>query len=47
MSGGINRYRCKYFFTHHCPNWNYINHVACTMCMVSARVRPLAAGLAS
>lgn len=34
-SGGFYKYRCKYFYTHNCPNWVYCNGHACAMCLVS------------
>ncbi len=34
-SGGFYKYRCKYFYTYNCPNWVWINGVACPACLVS------------
>ena len=34
-SGGYYKYRCKYFYTHNCTNWVYINKTACANCAVS------------
>ncbi|KAI1431984.1 hypothetical protein GGR50DRAFT_676934 [Xylaria sp. CBS 124048] len=36
-SGGFYRYRCKYFLTHNCPNWVYVNHTACATCSSKGR----------
>ncbi|KAI1817619.1 hypothetical protein GGS20DRAFT_582339 [Poronia punctata] len=35
--GGFYRFRCKYFYTHDCPNWVYVNHTACAHCTASGR----------
>ena len=34
-SGGFYRYRCKYWLTHNCNNWVYVNGAACAYCVVS------------
>ncbi|GAW19295.1 hypothetical protein ANO14919_087810 [Xylariales sp. No.14919] len=36
-SGGFYKYRCKYFFTHECPNWVYVNHTQCALCDAQGR----------
>ncbi|KAI1826828.1 hypothetical protein F4861DRAFT_536592 [Xylaria intraflava] len=36
-SGGYYRYRCKYFLTHNCPNWVYVNNTACATCSSQGR----------
>ncbi|KAI0412897.1 hypothetical protein F5X98DRAFT_353611 [Xylaria grammica] len=36
-SGGFYKYRCKYFFTHECPNWVYVNNTACASCSAQGR----------
>ncbi|KAI0401520.1 hypothetical protein F4802DRAFT_580032 [Xylaria palmicola] len=36
-SGGFYKYRCKYFYTHECPNWVYVNGTACTACSAQGR----------
>lgn len=38
-SGGFYKYRCKYFYTHNCTNWVYVNNAPCANCLVSLRVR--------
>ncbi|KAI0817855.1 hypothetical protein GGR55DRAFT_43659 [Xylaria sp. FL0064] len=30
--GGFYKYRCKYFYTHECPNWVYVNNGSCAEC---------------
>ncbi|CAP71134.1 uncharacterized protein PODANS_6_5020 [Podospora anserina S mat+] len=35
MSGGFNKYRCKYFLSYNCPNWVFMNGHACGSCLVS------------
>ncbi|XXH01473.1 hypothetical protein Hte_007833 [Hypoxylon texense] len=32
--GGFYKYRCKYFYTHNCPNWVYENYSSCASCYV-------------
>lgn len=39
-SGGFYKYRCKYFYTHNCNNWVYVNNAPCANCLVSARPPP-------
>lgn len=34
-SGGFYKYRCKYFLTHNCPHWVYVNGAPCAYCCVS------------
>lgn len=34
-SGGFYKYRCKYFYTHNCNNWVYVNNAPCAHCLVS------------
>lgn len=34
-SGGFYKYRCKYFLTHDCPNWVFVNYAPCADCCVS------------
>ncbi|AEO71598.1 7e952ef6-2c31-4e97-8e91-ab519b523fa0 [Thermothielavioides terrestris] len=36
-TGGFYKYRCKYFYTHNCPNWVYCNGHACAMCLAEGR----------
>ncbi|KAI0967967.1 hypothetical protein F4678DRAFT_229742 [Xylaria arbuscula] len=36
-SGGFYKYRCKYFYTHECPNWVYVNNTACAECSAQGR----------
>lgn len=35
-SGGFYKYRCKYFYTHNCTNWVYVNNAPCANCLVGA-----------
>ncbi|KAH8677597.1 hypothetical protein BX600DRAFT_132121 [Xylariales sp. PMI_506] len=35
--GGYFRYRCKYFYTHNCPNWVYVNNSPCSSCCAEGR----------
>ncbi|KFA63806.1 hypothetical protein S40285_09948 [Stachybotrys chlorohalonatus IBT 40285] len=37
MSGGFYRYRCKYFFSHNCPNWVWVNNSPCATCLAEGR----------
>ncbi|KAF8474615.1 hypothetical protein BDZ91DRAFT_758771 [Kalaharituber pfeilii] len=38
MSGpGFYKYRCKYFYTHDCPNWVWVNNSACAKCVSLGR----------
>ncbi|KAK4456383.1 hypothetical protein QBC42DRAFT_191181 [Cladorrhinum samala] len=37
MSGGYNKYRCKYWLTHDCPNWVFMNKHACGACLAEGR----------
>ena len=34
-SGGYYKYRCKYFLTHNCPHWVWVNNAPCAHCLVS------------
>ncbi|KAI0025712.1 hypothetical protein F4780DRAFT_774577 [Xylariomycetidae sp. FL0641] len=36
-SGGYYKYRCKYFLSHNCPNWVYVNHTSCANCCAEGR----------
>ncbi|KAI8634494.1 hypothetical protein F5Y19DRAFT_213253 [Xylariaceae sp. FL1651] len=36
-SGGFYKYRCKYFYSHDCPNWVYVNNTACATCSSHGR----------
>ncbi|KAI5860336.1 hypothetical protein GGS23DRAFT_233163 [Durotheca rogersii] len=36
-SGGFYKYRCKYFYTHNCPNWVYVNNSPCASCCAEGR----------
>lgn len=33
-SGGYYKYRCKYWLTHECPNWVWVNNASCAHCLV-------------
>ncbi|KAH6656698.1 hypothetical protein BKA67DRAFT_642804 [Truncatella angustata] len=35
--GGFYKYRCKYFYTHNCPNWVYVNNSPCPTCCAEGR----------
>ncbi|KAI1736404.1 hypothetical protein F4680DRAFT_260277 [Xylaria scruposa] len=35
--GGFYKFRCKYFYTHECPNWVYVNNTACATCSAQGR----------
>ncbi|KAK4163010.1 hypothetical protein QBC43DRAFT_335755 [Cladorrhinum sp. PSN259] len=37
MSGGFNKFRCKYWLTHDCPNWVFMNGRACGACLAEGR----------
>ncbi|KFG79402.1 hypothetical protein MANI_009661 [Metarhizium anisopliae] len=37
MSGGFYKYRCKYFYTHNCQNWVWVNKAPCATCMAEGR----------
>ncbi|KAI0876516.1 hypothetical protein GGS24DRAFT_451151 [Hypoxylon argillaceum] len=39
--GGFYKFRCKYFLSHECPNWVYLNGSACAECAVSKRTNTL------
>jgi hypothetical protein len=34
-SAGYYKYRCKYFLTHNCPHWVWVNNASCAHCLVS------------
>ncbi|KAK0740699.1 hypothetical protein B0T18DRAFT_214461 [Schizothecium vesticola] len=36
-SGGFYKYRCKYFLTHNCPHWVYVNGAPCAYCCAEGR----------
>lgn len=36
-SGGFYKYRCKYFYTHNCPNWVWVNNASCASCLAEGR----------
>ncbi|CAK7203720.1 hypothetical protein SEUCBS139899_006466 [Sporothrix eucalyptigena] len=36
-SGGFYKYRCKYFLTHDCPNWVFVNYAPCADCCAAGR----------
>ncbi|KAJ9149819.1 hypothetical protein NKR23_g4030 [Pleurostoma richardsiae] len=36
-SGGFYKYRCKYFYTHNCPEWVWVNNSACPACLAKGR----------
>ncbi|KAK0626925.1 hypothetical protein B0T14DRAFT_562788 [Immersiella caudata] len=36
-SGGFYKYRCKYFYSHNCTNWVYVNGAPCAMCVADGR----------
>lgn len=38
-SGGFYKYRCKYFYTHNCQNWVWVNKAACASCLVRATTK--------
>lgn len=40
-SGGFYKYRCKYFHSHNCPHWVYVNNAPCAYCLVSQPGLPL------
>ncbi|KAH7320085.1 hypothetical protein B0I35DRAFT_451020 [Stachybotrys elegans] len=37
MSGGFYKYRCKYFYSHNCPNWVWVNNSPCASCLADGR----------
>ncbi|OAQ73224.2 hypothetical protein VFPPC_00992 [Pochonia chlamydosporia 170] len=37
MSGGFYKYHCKYFYTHNCQNWVWVNNAPCATCMAEGR----------
>ncbi|KFH40308.1 hypothetical protein ACRE_090300 [Hapsidospora chrysogenum ATCC 11550] len=36
-TGGFYKYRCKYFYSHNCPNWVWVNNSACATCLAEGR----------
>ncbi|KAK3943199.1 hypothetical protein QBC46DRAFT_378508 [Diplogelasinospora grovesii] len=36
-SGGFYKFRCKYFYTHDCPNWVWVSHAPCASCLADGR----------
>ncbi|KAI1209250.1 uncharacterized protein F4807DRAFT_460941 [Annulohypoxylon truncatum] len=36
-SGGYYKYRCKYFLSHNCNNWVYVNGSPCANCCAEGR----------
>jgi len=36
-SGGYYKYRCKYFLSHNCPHWVWVNHAPCAHCLADGR----------
>ncbi|XDG08313.1 hypothetical protein ABKA04_007928 [Annulohypoxylon sp. FPYF3050] len=36
-SGRYYKFRCKYFLTHNCTNWVYVNGAPCPMCCAEGR----------
>ncbi|CAK7229336.1 hypothetical protein SCUCBS95973_007186 [Sporothrix curviconia] len=36
-SGGFYKYRCKYFLSHDCPNWVFVNNAPCADCCAAGR----------
>lgn len=36
-SGGFYKYRCKYFYSHNCPEWVYQNGATCAKCLAEGR----------
>ncbi|EPS35065.1 hypothetical protein H072_11524 [Dactylellina haptotyla CBS 200.50] len=36
-SGGYYKYRCKYFYSHNCPNWVWVNNSTCAECAAAGR----------
>lgn len=47
MSGGFYKYRCKYFYTHNCQNWVWVNNSPCATCLAEGRDDEKAPGPAS
>ncbi|CAH0034977.1 unnamed protein product [Clonostachys rhizophaga] len=37
MSGGFYKYRCKYFYSHNCTNWVWVNNAPCASCLAEGR----------
>ncbi|KAG5929830.1 hypothetical protein E4U42_004350 [Claviceps africana] len=37
MSTGFYKYRCKYFYTHNCQNWVWVNNAPCATCLAEGR----------
>lgn len=36
-SGGYYKYRCKYWLTHDCPHWVWVNNAPCAHCLADGR----------
>ncbi|CAI6097037.1 hypothetical protein V2G26_016005 [Clonostachys chloroleuca] len=36
-SGGFYKYRCKYFYSHNCTNWVWVNNAPCASCLAEGR----------
>lgn len=36
-SGGFYKYRCKYFYSHNCQNWVWVNGSPCASCLAEGR----------
>lgn len=36
-SGGFYKYRCKYFYSHNCQNWVWVNGSTCASCLAEGR----------
>ncbi|CAH0028353.1 unnamed protein product [Clonostachys rhizophaga] len=37
MSGGFYKYRCKFFYSHNCTNWVWMNESPCAPCLAEGR----------
>ncbi|KAJ4155171.1 hypothetical protein LMH87_000428 [Akanthomyces muscarius] len=35
--GGFYKYRCKYFLSHDCKNWVWVNDTPCSTCLANGR----------
>jgi len=35
--GGYYKYRCKYWLTHDCPHWVWVNNAPCAHCLADGR----------
>lgn len=36
-TGGYYKYRCKYFYSHNCPHWVWVNYAPCAHCLAEGR----------